>query len=172
MDVLERVPEEVRGFALDRCTFTSVGQGIAGHFFPQPIRFVAIDEEVPEHTQWIVVIDGDLKEDDLRRCLPTRRPRVKPYCSKSSTVALKRKRPCASRPAVTSGMASTRPPPRLAIWSSDPSRPARAMPWPRCLLSTKMQVIRQSGRGGGSMSYSRLCLMPGSFSGLPYWHQP
>lgn len=27
------------------------------------------------------------------------------------------------------------------------------------------QVIRQSGRGGASFSYSRLCLMPGEFLG-------
>ena len=33
-----------------------------------------------------------------------------------------------SRPVVTSGMASTRPPPRRAMWSSAPSRPTRAMP--------------------------------------------
>lgn len=47
----------------------------------------------------------------IHACLPTGRPRRKPYCSKSSTVALNKKRPCATRPSVTSGIASTRPPP-------------------------------------------------------------
>jgi hypothetical protein len=46
----------------------------------------------------------------------------------SSTVALNRKRPCASRPAVTSEIASTSPPPRWAICSSAPSSAARAIP--------------------------------------------
>jgi hypothetical protein len=63
-------------------------------------------------------------------------------------------------------------PPAWAIWSSAPASAARAMPWPRCFLSTKRQVIRQSGRGGASLSYSRRCLMPGSSSRLPYWHHP
>ena len=72
----------------------------------------------------------------IHACLPTCWPRVNPHCSKSSTVALNRKRPCASRPVVTSEMASTRPPPAWAIWSSAPSSAARAMPWPRCFLST------------------------------------
>ena len=48
----------------------------------------------------------------IHACLPTGRTRVKPFCSKSSTVALNRKRPCAWRPAVTSEIASTSPPPR------------------------------------------------------------
>ena len=48
----------------------------------------------------------------IHACLPTWRPRVKPYCSNSSTVALNRNRPGASRPAVISEMASTSPPPR------------------------------------------------------------
>ena len=47
----------------------------------------------------------------IHACLPTWRTRVKPFCSKSSTVALNRKRPCAWRPAVTSEIASTSPVP-------------------------------------------------------------
>lgn len=72
----------------------------------------------------------------IHACLPTCRPRANPNCSRSSTVALNRKRPGASRPVVTSEMASTRPPPAWAIWSSAPSSAARATPWPRCFLST------------------------------------
>jgi len=47
----------------------------------------------------------------IHACLPTWRPRVNPNFSRSSTVALNRKWPGASRPVVTSEMASTGPPP-------------------------------------------------------------
>src|SRR5690242_3552186 len=107
----------------------------------------------------------------IHACLPTCRPRANPYCSNSSTVALNRNRLWASRPTVVSEIASTSPPPAVAIWSTAPSSPARAMPWPRCRLSANMQVIRQRAGGGGSLRYSRPCLSSSS-SGLPYWHQP
>jgi hypothetical protein len=45
-----------------------------------------------------------------------------------------------------------KPAPRWAIWSSAPSRAARAMPRPRCLLSTNKQVIRI-----GRSSHSERC---------------
>jgi hypothetical protein len=45
-------------------------------------------------------------------------------------------RPTAARPAVTAEMASALPPPARPIWSSAAASPARAMPWPRCFLST------------------------------------
>jgi hypothetical protein len=65
VDALERLPADVRTTALDRCTFTSLGQGVVGHYFPQPIRFHSNTNE-PEPAQWIVVINDDLGEDDLR----------------------------------------------------------------------------------------------------------
>ena len=67
----------------------------------------------------------------IQACLPTCRTLANPYCSNSSTVALNRNRPGASRPAVTSEIASTRPPPAAAIWASAPSSPALATPRPR-----------------------------------------
>jgi hypothetical protein len=72
----------------------------------------------------------------IHACLPICRSRENPYCSKSSTVTLNRKRPGASRPAVTSGIASMKPPPAWAIWSTAPSTAAWAIPWPRCFLPT------------------------------------
>jgi hypothetical protein len=48
---------------------------------------------------------------------------------------------------------------------------------PRDALTAVLLVHEQAGdppagRGGGSLSYSRLCMMPGSSPGLPNWHHP
>ena len=76
----------------------------------------------------------------IQACLPTWRTRVNPRSSNSSTVPLKRKRSCASRPRVVSEIASTRPPPARAIWETAPSSATRAIPCPRRRLSTKMHA--------------------------------
>ena len=67
--------------------------------------------------------------------LPSWRTRSNPWSSNSSTEATKRNRPAATRPSVTSGMASTVPPPSAAMRSSAPPSAARAIPSRRCRVS-------------------------------------
>lgn len=98
----------------------------------------ALEHQVDAMTAHLAALADGEEDDNSRSCyqpgLPPRWWKVTGPERQDAVTRLRVwKRPGASRPAVTSEIASTRPPPTSAIWSSAPSSAARAIPWLRCL---------------------------------------